>query len=100
MRRKHKVYFFLAIIFSFIMLVMPVYIHYSNLSEADVSSRDLCFENPDQDNLWAGDKDESRVFGLNAPCDTLPLARDLLKMVYVSFSQTPSFDQNAIILRC
>jgi len=100
MRREHKICFFLAIIISFIMPVTSVIIQYSNLTEDDIFSPYLCFENPDQDNALVGGKDESRIFGLNTSSDTLLLARNLLKMVYLSSSQTPSFEQKGIILRC
>jgi len=77
-----------------------VIIQYSNLTGDDIFSPDLCFETPDQDDALVGDKDESRIFGLNTSSDTLLLARNLLEMVYLSPSQTPSFEQKAIILRC
>jgi hypothetical protein len=100
MRREHKICFFLAIIISFIIPATSVIIQYSNLTEDDIFSSYLCFENPDEDDALVGDKDESRIFGLNTFSDTLLLARNLLKMGYLSSSQTPSFEQKAIILRC
>ena len=100
MRRKHKIYFFLSVIISFIIPVTSVFIDYSSLTKADVPSPGLFFENPDQDDPWAGDKDESRILGLTASSDTLLLEGNLLKKVPHPFSQTPSFDQKTIILRC
>ena len=100
MRREHKICFFLVTIISLIIPVTSVFIYYSNLTEVDVFSPAVCFENSDQDNPRVGDKDESRIFGLNASSHTLLLARNLLKKVYHSFSQTPFFDQQVIILRC
>ena len=100
MRRKHKTYFFLAAIISLIIPIASVFIYYSNLTEADVPSPGLCFVNPDQDDPWAGDKDESRILGLTASSETLLLEGNLLKKVPHPFSQTPSFDLKTINLRC
>jgi hypothetical protein len=76
------------------------FIHYCDLIEVDVFCPDLGFERPDQENLQAGDQGESRIFGLNISSNPLPLARNLLKEGSHSFSPAPSFDQEAIILRC
>ncbi len=100
MRRKHKSYFFLAAIISLIIPLASVFIYYSNLTEAGVPSPGLYFENPDQEDLWAGDKDESRISGLIASSETLPLEGNLLKKVPDPFSQTSSFDLKTINLRC
>jgi len=100
MRRGYRIYFFFAVIISLIIPITSVVIHYSNLTEADIFCPHLCFENPDQDNIWVGHREGSRVFGLNALSDTLLLVRNLLKVIYPSFSQTPSLDQKAVVLRC
>lgn len=100
MRRKHKIYFFLSVVISFIIPVTSVFIDYSNLTGADVPSPGLFFENPDQDDPWTGDKGESRILGLTASSDTLLLEGNLLKKVPHPFSRTPSFDHKTIILRC
>jgi hypothetical protein len=99
-RREHKVYFLLAAVISFIIPVASVFIYYSNLTEADVPSTDLCFEKPDQDSSSAGDRNESRVFGLTASSNTLLLEGNFLDKVPHPFSQAPSFDQKKIVLRC
>ncbi len=100
MGREHRIQFFLAIIISFIIPVTLGLIHYCDLIEVDAFCPDLSFENPDPENLQPGDKEESRVFGVNVFSNTLLLAKNLLKEGSSSFSPTPSFDQEAIILRC
>lgn len=100
MRREHKICFLLAVIISVIIPVTSVFVDYSNLTEAEVLSLGLFFENPDQDDPWAGDKDESRISGLAASSDTLLLGGNLLTRVSHPFSQTPSFDQKTMMLRC
>lgn len=77
-----------------------VIIQYSNLTEDDIFSPYLFFENPDQDDALVGDNGELKIFGLNTPSDTLLLARNLHKIVYLSPSQTLSLEQKGIILRC
>ena len=99
-RREYKIYFLSAVLISFILPVTSIFIYYSNRTVADVTSPGLYFENPDQDNSWAGDKDESRVLGLTVSPDSLLSGGNLLKKVPRRFSETPSFDQKTIILRC
>lgn len=100
MRREHKIYFLLAAVISFIIPVSSIFIYYPNLTGAELPPPGLYFENPDQDNFWAGDKDESRISGLAASSDTLLLEGILLRKVSRPFSKTPAFDQKTIILRC
>jgi hypothetical protein len=100
MRRKQRIHFLLAIIISLTIPVTLGLVHYCDLTEVDAFYSDLSFENPDQENLQAGDNGESTVFGLNVSSNTLLLARNHLKEGSRSFSPTPSFDQEAIILRC
>ena len=100
MRRERKIYFLLAAVLSFIIPVASVFIDYSILTEAVVPSTDLCFESPDQDSSSAGDRNESKVFGLTTSPDALLLEGNLLHKVLSPFSQTPSFDQKTLMLRC
>jgi hypothetical protein len=99
-RRERKVYILLAAVISFIIPLASVFIDYSNLTEANVPSTDLCFESPDQDSSSAGDKNESKVLGLTGSPDALPLEGDLLRKVPHPFSQAPSFDRKTMMLRC
>ncbi len=100
MRRERRIHFFLAIIISFIIPVTLGFIHYSDLTEVDAFCSGLSFETPDQENLQAGDKEGLRVFGLDVCSNTLLLARNLLKEGSHSLSSTPSFLQEALVLRC
>lgn len=100
MRREHKIYFLLVAVILLIIPVTSIFIDTSNLPETDVPSPGLFFETPDQDNSWAGDKDESKISGLTASSDTLLLEGNFLKKVSHRFSQTPSFDLRTIMLRC
>ena len=100
MRRERKIYFLLAAVISLIIPVTSVFIDYSILTEADVPSTDLCFESPDQDSFSAGDKNESKIFGLTVSPDALLFEGNLLRKVPHPFSQAPSFDQKTIMLRC
>jgi hypothetical protein len=69
------------------------------LTENDFFSPYLCFEDLNQGNSLVDDKDELKIFGLPAFSDILLLASNLFKMVCLSSSQTPPFDQKVIILR-
>ncbi len=99
-RRDRKIYFLLAAVIPFIIPVNSVFIDYFNLTAAEVPSADLCFENPDQDDLYAGDRNEFRVFGLTASAGMLLMEGNPLNKVPHPFSQAPSFDQKTIMLRC
>ncbi len=100
MGRERKIYFLLAAVISLIIPVTSMLVYYSNLTKADLPPPALCFETPDQDDSRDGDRDESRISELTASSDTLLLGGNLLEKVPRPFSQTPSFDQRAIILRC
>ncbi len=98
MREKLNIHFIPAIIIALAISVTlpPIF----NLTETDALYPDLCFENPNQENLPVGETDESGVFGLTAVSDMLLSARNLFKTVHHSFDQTFSFHQGPTILRC
>jgi hypothetical protein len=57
--RSKSIQILLAIAISSFIVVFPAYLRYNDLSETDLSSTDLIFENPDQDDQLNDQQHES-----------------------------------------
>ncbi len=91
----------LAPVISFFILVFPLYLTCSYFAEVNLSSTDLGFENPDQDDEFVDQQQDGSAAFVStfSPFGFHP-EMDLFKNSPCFFSQTPSFDQEALILRC
>jgi hypothetical protein len=67
----------LAIAISFFISLSPAYFHYCNLTEADLFSTDLSFENPDQENPLVDQQKGSRVSVLSVSAILFCICQDL-----------------------
>jgi hypothetical protein len=99
--KRNRIQTFLPIVISFVILGFPFYPRSSNFTEANHSSTDLGFENPDQDDQFVDQQqDGSKAFVLTFfPFGFLPEA-DVFNHSPYFFSQTPSLNQENLILRC
>jgi hypothetical protein len=91
---------FLVIAISFFVLTLPAYLRYIKLSEANVVSSGLSFENPDQQSERSDYENELEGFGPGAISITFLPGTSLLKQSFHSFSQELSPRQKPFILRC
>jgi len=90
----------LVIAISFFILVLPAYLRFSSLSEIDLFSTDLNFENSDQDDQFDDQRHEPDTFLFNLfPVKSLP-GVNFLKDSYKLFSAIPSGAHKIFILRC
>jgi hypothetical protein len=60
--RPEKIYFFLAILLSFLLIACSVYAHYDELIEIDLLSSHPTFENPDLEGLVADKQNKAKIF--------------------------------------
>jgi hypothetical protein len=98
--KKRPIQIFLAILISCYIFVFPAYFRYSALSDIDLFSTDLNYENSDQDDQLDVQQHESDAFPSNAlSIPFLPEANFFVEFSYCLF-QLASFDQRACILRC
>jgi hypothetical protein len=89
-----------VIVITLFILLFPAYLRCSNLAEANLFSTDLSFENPDQDDQFVDQQNESKAFALSVfPIICLPGINLSKQLPRFSF-QTASFDQKLFVLRC
>jgi len=91
---------FLVIAISFFVLTLPAYLRCTKLSEANLVSSDLSFENPDQQNELSDYENELEVFGPSAFSTIFLPGTNLLQQSFHFFSQALSLRQKPFILRC
>jgi hypothetical protein len=98
--KKRLIQIVLVFLISFALPLLSAYFDFCDLSEADFLSRDICIENPDQDNLLIDQHNESRVLTSEASTMRFPPEIDLLEQFpLVSFIKY-SLDPETFILRC
>jgi hypothetical protein len=81
-------------------LVFPAYLRCSNLAGAKLLSTDLSFENPDQEDVFFRQQNESKPFVSIVLLIKLPPGTNLFDQISRFCSLTPFLDQNTSILRC
>jgi len=90
----------LVLLISFSLYLLSAYLNYRDLSEADFVTRDICFENPDQDNLLADQHDESKVLISTASSMKFPERIDFVEQSPAVLFSTPFVSSETFILRC
>jgi len=99
-KRLRLTQFFLAILISIFIPLFSAFLDYYELADADFLSRNINFENPDQENLLIDQHDEFKVFiSCASPNRFLP-ELELLEQFPLSPSATCSLDQKTFVLRC
>jgi len=81
-------------------LVFPAYLRCSNLAGAKLLSTDLSFENPDQEDVFFGQQNESQAFVSIVFLIKLPPGTNLFDQISRFCSLTSFLDQKTSILRC
>ena len=99
--KRIRVQIFPRLAISFLILVFPFYLGCSYCGEGNLFSPDLGFENRDQDNQFVEQQsDGSNAFLLTFSSFGLRLKTVVFMHSPYFFSQTPSFIQENLILRC
>ena len=99
MRRK-LVQISLVIVICAFILAFPAYLRCSNLAGAKLLSTDLSFENPDQEEVFSGQQNESKTFVSITFLVKLPPGTNLFDQIFRSYSLTSFLDQKTLVLRC
>ena len=90
----------LVIAISSFIVIFPAYLRYADLSEIDLSSTDLIFENPDQDDQINDQQHECSAPVLSSSSTTLP-ERPHLSNSFSSLLIEESFGNiKTFVLRC
>ena len=90
----------LVIVICAFTLVFPAYLRCSNLAGAKLLSTDLSFENPDQEDVFFGQQNESNTFVSIVFLINLPPGTNLFDRISRFCSLTSFLDQKTSILRC
>jgi hypothetical protein len=90
----------LVIVICAFTLLFPAYIRCSNLAGAKLLSTDLSFENPDQEDVFFGQQNESKTFFSIVFLIELPPGTNLFDQISHFCSLTSFLDQKTSILRC
>ena len=90
----------LVIVTALFILLFPAYLRCLNLAEVDLSSTDLSFENPDQDDQLFDQQDGSRAFVLGGTSIPFFPGVNLFGQLPRFSFQTASLDQKTFVLRC
>jgi len=90
----------LVIVICAFTLVYPAYLRCSNLAGAKFLSTDLGFENPDQEDVFFGQQNESQAFVSIVFLIKLPPGTNLFNQISRFRSLTSFLDQKTSILRC
>jgi hypothetical protein len=90
----------LVIVICAFTLVFPAYLSCSNLAGAKLLSTDLSFENPDQEDVFFGQQNESNTFASIVFLIKLPPGTNLFDQISRFCSLTSFLDQKTSILRC
>ena len=98
--KKRLIRVVLVISISFFVPVLSAYLDYYDLGETGCFTRDVCFENPDQENLVIDQHNQSNTFLSSAFSNRLgPFIENWDPFPLFSFPAC-SFDQDTFILRC
>jgi len=92
-----RIFLFIAV--SFFILVLPAYLHYTQLPQIKFVSSDLGFENPDREGGLADNEKELKVYGSSAFLIVFHPSTHLFEHSPHLF-QALSLQQRIIILRC
>ena len=95
----YGIHIFQVIAVSLLILALPAYLHYTQLSQIKFVSSDLCFENPDQEGGLADNEKELKVHGSSAFLIISLLSTNLFEHSFL-FSQVLSSRHKIVILRC
>lgn len=98
--KKRLIQIVLVFLISFSIPLLSAYLDYCDLREADFLSCDICFENPDQDNLLIDQHSESKVLLSSAISIRFLPGIDFLEQFLLSSFITYSVDPKTSILRC
>jgi hypothetical protein len=99
-KRFKRIQIFLVITISAFILVFPAYLRCSNLAGAKLLSTDLSFENPDQEDVFSDQQNQSKAFvSIVFPIELFP-GTNLFEQSSHLLSQASSLDQNTFVLRC
>jgi hypothetical protein len=90
----------LVIMICLFLSLSSVYLHCCNLAGANLFSADLSFESPDEEDLLAGQQNESKVFVSSVFPTVFVLGANLLEELFPFSFLTPSPDQKTLILLC
>jgi hypothetical protein len=90
----------LVIVICAFTLVFPAYLRCSNLAGAKLLSTDLSFENPDQEDVFFGQQNESKTFVSIAFLIKLAPGTNLFDQISRFCSLTSFPDQKTSTLRC
>jgi hypothetical protein len=90
----------LVIVICAFTLVFPAYLRCSNLAGAKLLSTDLSFENPDQEDAFFGQQNESKTFVSIVFLIKLPSGTNHFDQISRFCSLTSFLDQKTSILRC
>jgi hypothetical protein len=98
--KKRLTQVFLVILITLSISLLSAYLDYYDLAEADFLSRNISFENPDQENLSIDQRVEFKVFISSAFSlifhEVIDLSEKFPRFTFTRFS----FDQKTFILRC
>lgn len=98
--KKRLIQIVLVFLISLALPLLSAYFDFCDLSEADFLSRDICIENPDQDNLLIDQHNESRVLISGASTMRFPPGIGFLEQFPFVSSIKYSLDPETFILRC
>jgi hypothetical protein len=99
MKRK-PIQILLVIVISAFTLFSPAYLRCSNLAGAKFLSTDLSFENPDQEDVFLGQQNQSKTFVSTVLLIKLLPGTDLHGQTSRFCSLASFLDQKTLILRC
>jgi hypothetical protein len=98
--KKRLTRFVLVIAISFFVPLPSAYLDYHDLGEADFFARDICFENPDQENLLMDQHHKSNALLSAAFSNRLPPFIEVSEQSPLFSLSACSLDQKTFILRC
>jgi len=98
--KKRLIRVILIISISFFVPLLSAYLDYHDLGEADLFARDICFENPDQENLLIDQHNKSNALVSSAFSNGLPPFIEVSEQFPLFPFTACSLDQETFILRC
>jgi hypothetical protein len=99
MKRNHIRIFLVIALFTSI-LVWPAYLSCSRIVGARHLSADVCLENPDQENVFSDQQNQSKGFISSVFSTKLLPGTDLCNQISRFSFTSPSPDEKTLILRC
>jgi hypothetical protein len=98
--RSNPIQIFLAIAISAFILAFPAYLRSSNLAGVRLFSTDLSFENPDQDDIFSYQHNQSKAFVSGALTIKLLPGAILFGQISRFWFLLSFLDQKTLLLRC